>query len=240
MQHRSISGRIDYTSRKPERLGQFRGHETFLFTHHGDGKTVLTAHCEIEEPDPTVMRNIVYAMDAAGRPMDLYVRLVVGDAFMGAGFIRPQAGRIVCDSYGPSIGYLSQVMPENGAYDGFGAHPIIADAFITRCMDLSRGPHKRRIRVFLPSIDHRGASPPMVVESQIFLEYLGEDEATTPAGTFACRRFRFTDEEGGMVGAHGAHPPYDIWVTADDDALFVQGGVGGYMQTWYELVELKR
>jgi hypothetical protein len=29
-------------------------------------------------------------------------------------------------------------------------------------------------------------------------------------------------------------------VTADDDAIFVQGGVAGYMATWYELVELSR
>jgi hypothetical protein len=38
----------------------------------------------------------------------------------------------------------------------------------------------------------------------------------------------------------GAHPAYDLWVTADEDAIFVQGGVGGYMQTWYELAELTR
>jgi hypothetical protein len=31
-----------------------------------------------------------------------------------------------------------------------------------------------------------------------------------------------------------------VWVTADDDAIFVQGGVGGYMQTWYELIEFER
>ena len=28
--------------------------------------------------------------------------------------------------------------------------------------------------------------------------------------------------------------------TSDPDSLFVQGGVGGYMATWYELVELER
>jgi hypothetical protein len=240
MRHRSISGRIDYTSRKPERLGERRGFETFRFTHHGDGRTVLTAHCEIEEPEPTVMRDIVYGLDGDGRPMDLYVRLVVGDAFMGAGFARLQDGNILCDSHGPSIGHLTQALPEQGAYDGFGTHPIIADAYMTRCMDLTLGPHKRQIRVFLPSTDHRGATPPIMVESRMFLEYLGDEAAETPAGRFACRRFRFTDEAGGMVGAHGAHPPYDIWVTADSDSLFVQGGVGGYMQTWYELTALER
>jgi hypothetical protein len=240
MRHRTISGRIEYTSRKPGRVGERRGYETFRFTHHGDGKTVLTAHCEIEEPAPTVMRDVVYALDEAGRPMDLYVRLVIGDTFMGAGFARLHAGEIRCDSYGPSIGHLSQAMPENGAYDGFGSHPIIADAYMTRCMDLGLGPHKREIRVFMPSTDHRGATPPIMAESRIFLEYVGDDEVETPAGRFACRRFQFTDEAGGMVAAQGAHPTYDLWVTADEDSLFVQGGVAGYMQTWYELTELER
>jgi hypothetical protein len=60
------------------------------------------------------------------------------------------------------------------------------------------------------------------------------------AGTFDSYHFRFTDEAASMATKDGAHPDYDVWVTADDDAIFLQGGVGGYMQTWYELVELSR
>jgi hypothetical protein len=240
MRHRSITGRIDYTSRKPGRYGEARGYETFMFTHHGDGAVTLRAHCEIEEPAPTVMRDVIYSLDALGRPMDLFVRLVVGDAFMGAGFFRTEGDAIRCDSYGPSLGIVSQVRQIEGVYDGFGTHPIVADAYLTRCMDLSLGPHKREIRCFLPSTDHRGATPPLIAESRLFLEYQGDETATTPAGRFDCRCFRFTDEAGAMVTAGEAHPTYDIWVTADDDAVFVQGGVGGYMQTWYELTSLDR
>ena len=72
------------------------------------------------------------------------------------------------------------------------------------------------------------------------LGYIGEETVTVAAGTFDCWKFEWSDPHGGMVNANGAHPPYEMWVTADDDALFVQGGVGGYMQTWYELVELQR
>ena len=39
---------------------------------------------------------------------------------------------------------------------------------------------------------------------------------------------RLMDE---AAGAWGATPP---------DVMLVQGGVGGYMSTWYELVELER
>jgi len=240
MKHRTLRGRILYTSKKPDRVGQERGRENFVITKHTDGKVTIRATCEIDEPDPTVLRDVIYSLDENGRPMDCHVRLTIGDRFMGSGWFRMGEGFIECESYGPSIGRVSQQMPVEGRYDGFGTHPIVGDAYMTKCMDLSLGPHKRVLRAFLPSVDHRGATPPLVAESKIFLEYVGEEEATTPAGTFQCRRFRFSDEEGGMASKDGAHPVYDVWVTADEDSLFVKGGVGGYMQTWYELIELER
>ena len=152
---------------------------------------------------------------------------------------REGGGTVECESYGPAIGRLSQRVDYDGRIEGFGTHPLVGDGYLTRCMDVARGPHRRSLRVFLPSPDHRGATPPMISEVRIDLEYVGEETVTVAAGTFACRRFRFIDEsETGMGGK--AHPPYDLWVTADDDSIFVQGGVGGYMQTWYELVELER
>jgi len=240
MKHRTVRGRILYTSNKPERRGQERGRERFTMTRHTDGKLTIRAQCEIEEPDPTVLRDIVYSLDENDRPMDCHVRLTIGDRFMGSGWFRMTDEFVECESYGPSIGRLSQRVPANGRYDGFGTHPIIGDAYLTRCMDGARGPHKRPLRVFLPSTDHRGATPPIIAEANLFLEYVGEEKAESRAGVFACRHFRFTDEHAGMAGKDGAHPPYDLWVTADEDSVFVKGGVGGYMQTWYELVELER
>ncbi|KKW90692.1 MULTISPECIES: DUF3108 domain-containing protein [Sphingobium] len=243
MQHRTISGRIRYTSKKPEMLDRERGREWFSFTHHGDGSTIFRARCEIEEPAPTVMRDIVYVLDGQGQPQDLHVHLTVGDEYMGSGWLHhtpgENGGLIECESYGPSIGRISQKMPYAGRIDGFGTHPIAGDGYTTRCMDVSKGPHRRKIRVFLPSPDHRGATPPLIAEVQIGLEYVGDETVTVAAGTFDCRHFRFIDDEGpGMGGT--PHPHYDMWVTADSDAVFVRGGVGGYMQTWYELVELER
>lgn len=243
MQHRTVSGFIRYTSKKPDMQGQERGREWFSFTHHGDGSTIFRARCEIEEPAPTVMRDIIYALDAHGRPQDLHVHLTVGDRFMGSGWLHnvpdSDGGTISCESFGPTIGRLSQTMPYSGSIDGFGTHPIAGDGYTVRCMDVSKGPHRRNIRVFMPSPDHRGATPPMIAEVYIGLEYVGDETITVPAGTFDCRHFRFVDDEGAGMGGI-PHPHYDVWVTADDDAIFVQGGVGGYMQTWYELVELQR
>ncbi|MEE3623494.1 hypothetical protein UCD39_05760 [Nitrospirillum sp. BR 11752] len=240
MQHRTLRGRIRYTSRKPGRVGEERGRESFTITRHTDGKVTIRALCEIEEPAPTVLRDVIYSLDENDRPMDCHVRLTVGDRFMGSGWFRMTPEQIECVSYGPTIGRISQVMPVNGHYDGFGTHPIIGDAYMTRCMDVARGPHKRPLRAFLPSPDHRGATPPLVAETNLFLEYVGDETVTVAAGTFDCRHFRFTDENASMASKDGAHPPYDVWVTRDEDSLFVQGGVGGYMLTWYELAELDR
>ena len=239
-QHRTITGKILYTSRKPGREGQERGREMFTWTVHTDGKRTLRARCEIDEPAPTVHRDVVYSLDENDRPMDCFIRLTIGDKFMGTGLFIIGPDTVECESYGPSIGRLSQRMPIIGEFDGFGTHPIVADAYITKKIDRSRGPHFRKFRNYLPSADHRGATPPQIVDSTIELGYVGEETVTVAAGTFDCYHFQFTDEEGGMVNANGAHPPYDVWVTADEDAIFVQGGVGGYMQTWYELVELAR
>lgn len=246
MAHKTVRGRIRYTSKKPEMMDAERGREWFAFTHHGDGSVVLRAQCEIEEPAPTVLRDIVLSLDPQGRPRNLHVHLTVGDAFMGSGWfslthnaLGDEGGTIECESYGPSIGRLSQRIDFAGALDGMGTHPIAGDGYLTRCIDVAKGPHRRTIRVYLPSPDHRGATPPIASEVIIDLAYLGDETVTVPAGTFACRRFAFIDSsETGMGGKH--HPQYEMWVTADDDAVFVKGGVGGYMQTWYELVELDR
>lgn len=235
MAHRDIRGAILYTSKKPEMLDRKRGFERFHFSRHTDGKITLRAHCTIEEPAPTVMRDIIYSLDERKKPMDCHVRLTVGDRFMGSGWFRFTDDNIECESYGPAIGRLSQRMPVRGPIEGFGTHPVVADGYLLSLYDWSKV-REQKMHVYLPSPDHRGASPPMIAEARMLLRFIGEERVTVKAGTFATRHFQFTDPGGGM----GDHPAYDVWITNDEDAVMVQGGVGGYMKTWYELVELER
>lgn len=237
MKHRSITGTILYTSKKPDRLDQPRGIEHFRFTHHTDGKRTLRAHCEIEEPHPSVLRDIVYSLDEHGRPMDCHVRLTVDDHFMGSGWFRFTQDFVECESYGPTIGRLSQRMPLNGPVDGMGTHPVVADGYLLSLFGWVEG-EKKKLRVMLPSPDHRGATPPVIAEVNIDAVFLGRETVTVKAGTFAAKHFQFIDD--GNSGMAGQHPPYDVWITDDADAIMLQGGVGGYMQTWYELIALDR
>ncbi|MEP2734844.1 MAG: hypothetical protein ABJP34_00990 [Erythrobacter sp.] len=241
MRHRNVRGKILYTSTKEGMKGQERGREWFNFSHHADGSVIMSAQCEIAEPDPTVLRNITYHIGPDMVPQNLLVHLTLGDEFLGSGWMRNdhENGQITCESYGPTIGRNSETCDADGDFDGFGTHPIVSDGFLTRIMDLSKGPHKRKLRVFLPSPDHRGATPPQISEVFITLEYVGREEKSCAAGTFACRHLRFIDDsDEGMGGT--SHPVYDMWVTDDDDSILVYGAIDGYMQNRYELVELDR
>ncbi len=240
MQHRNVRGKIRYTSAKPGMEGKERGREWFNFSHHADGSVIMTAQCEIEDPDPTVLRNITCHIGPDRKPHNLLVHLTLGDEFLGSGWMRydRDADTITCESYGPTIGRNSQTCPA-GEFDAFGTHPIAGDGFTTRLMDRSKGPHKRKLRFFLPSPDHRGATPPQIAELEMVMEYVGEEEKTVEAGTFQCRRYRYVDEsDDGMGGTR--HPDFDMWVSADDDAVLVYGSIDGYMMNRYELVELNR
>ncbi len=238
MLHRSIAGTILYTSKKPERLDQRRGIEHFRFTRHTDGAVTLRAHCEIEEPEPTVLRDVVYSLDAQARPMDAFVRLTVGDRFMGSGWVRFADGLAELESFGAATGRLSQRMPLEGPLDGMGTHPVVADGYLIAVQTGWREGETRRLRVLVPSPDHRGATPPLLARVQIDVRFIGREQVRVGAGAFAARRFQFLDP--GDSGLAGQHPPYDVWITDDEDGIMLQGGVGGYMQTWYELVALER
>ncbi|MEL7197738.1 MAG: hypothetical protein AAGL10_05410 [Pseudomonadota bacterium] len=240
MKHRNVRGKIRYTSMKEGMEGQERGREWFNFSHHADGSTIMTAQCEIEEPDPTVLRNITCHIGPDRKPQNLLVHLTLGDEFLGSGWMRydQSADQIICESFGPSIGRNSETR-EAGEFDAFGTHPIAGDGFTTRLMDVSQGPHRRRLKFYLPSPDHRGATPPQIAYLEMTMEYVGEEEKTVEAGTFACRHYRYVDEsEDGMGGTR--HPDFDMWVTADDDSVLVYGSIDGYMMNRYELVELER
>ena len=232
MLHRTISGRIAYTSRKAGREGEERGREAFTITIHNDGSRVMRALCEIEEPAPTVLRDVTCSFGPDDMPTDAFVRLMLGDSFLGAGLFRVVDGGVECESFGPGIGRVSQRFILAGAFEGLGMHPISTDAFMLKQMDRNKGPHGRVVRFIVPSSDHRGAGPPLIGEASMRLDYLGHEAVAVPAGNFAASHFRLSDPDD------LAHPEYDIWVTADEDAIFLKGGVGGYMQTWYELVEL--
>ena len=52
MEHSTDTGRIVYTSTRPEMAGRVRGGETFIVTRYLDGSRTLRVHCAIDENSP--------------------------------------------------------------------------------------------------------------------------------------------------------------------------------------------
>ena len=238
MAYRTIRGKIIYTSKQPERMDQERGREYFTITSQPDGVDVMHAHCEIDDA-PMVVRDVVLALDHAdSRPHDCSVRLSVGHEFEGTGWMRFGDRSIECESYNQRDGRITQNIDVAGPVRWLQSHPIVGDALLMKLYDLSQGPGKTFFEdLYLTSPDHRGATGPLLFRTGFSIVYVGEEDIEVQAGAFRARHFQVTDTAGNLPEEH---PPYDVWCTADDDYILLRAGAGGYMQTHYELVELKR
>ncbi len=235
--NRNVRGRILYTSRKPERLGQERGREFFNISVQDDGLRVVQAHCEIDDA-PAVIRDVQLALDPEWRPLDCCVRLTVGGRFEGTGFMRFSPTLAECETFNRRDGRLSQKIELQEPLRWLGAHPICGDALCLKLYDLKQGPGKQFFpKLMLSSPDHRGATGPLLFSLGFGLEFVGREAVSVAAGSFGALHFRYVDTAGQLPQEH---PPYDVWCSDDGDYLFLKGGVGGYMQTYYELVELQR
>ena len=85
--HKTIRGKLLYTSQKPNHEGVERGREYFTITIHKDGRRTLRAHCEIDD-DPNVMRDVVLTMDKNWVTRDAFVRISLGDKTVGSSWFR--------------------------------------------------------------------------------------------------------------------------------------------------------
>ncbi|MEM1144304.1 MAG: hypothetical protein AAGI88_17115 [Pseudomonadota bacterium] len=237
MSYRTIYGRIRYTSKKPERLDQIRGRESFSITQQPDGVDVLHAHCEIDD-EPPVVRDVVVAMDHDScAPHDCHVRLSVGHRFEGSGWFRFSSQFVECETVNQRDGRITQRIDTDGPIRWMQCHPIVGDGLLMKLYNLNQGIGKQRFeRVMLSSPDHRGATGPMLYPINLSLAYIGEEHIEVEAGVFAARHFQVVDTAGELPEEH---PPYSVWCTADDDYILLKAGVAGYMQTHYELTELR-
>ncbi len=233
MKHKTIRGYIRYTSKKPERLDQERGREFFTITTQSDGVIVMDAHCEIDD-EPNVIRDVVLAMNPDVSPIDCSVRLSVGDQYEGSGWFRFEKDYAECEMHNRNDGRVTQRFELEKKVPWLQAHPIVGDGLLMKLYDLSKGVGKQFVTDFmLTSPDHRGATGPQFFKMpKMSISYHGEEEITIAAGTFRARHFSVGDTAGNLPEEH---PPYNVWVTADDNYLFLKAGVDGYMQTHYEL-----
>ena len=239
--HRRVRGKLHYTSDKAGQVGVERGREDFTITVHGDGRRTVRAYTEIDDA-PNVMRDVTLSLDAAWKPEDCFVRLSVGDRFVGSSWFRFTEHEAECEGFTVAEGRISQRFPLKGRLAAFGTHPIQADAWLTNIFDADRGPgHAVFTSLLLCSLDHRGATGPMIMAhpTGVPLTFVGRERITVAAGTFDTLHYRIVETDGSAETRNepGRHPPYDIWCSDDEYRVCVLAYVTGYMQTRYELTE---
>ena len=243
--HRRITGKILYTSDKADRKGAERGREEFTITVHQDGRRTLRAYVEIDDA-PNVMRDVVLSMSADWKPTDCFVRLSVGDRFMGSSWFRFDENGAQAEGFTANEGRFSQSWPLSQPLAAFGTHPIQGDAWLVNIADVSGAAnHQIYKNLLMCSLDHRGATGPMLMAHPLGvpLSFVGRERITVAAGSFAALHFRISETNEDSADTRnepGKHPPYDLWCTADGDYVLLLAYVTGYMKTRYELTELKR
>ena len=241
--HKTLRGHIHYTSSKPGREGVERGREHFTITVHGDGRRTLRAHCEIDD-EPNVLRDVTLTKNKNWDTLDAFVRLSLGDEQQGSSWFYFGDTGADCEGWTHERGRFS----EHEAYEErpaiFGTHPIQGDAWHLAVIDRSEGPKVHTFdRFLMTSLDHRGATGPSLVwhDPGMIIEFIGEETITVGAGTFDALHFCYGERGSSAQGSNetNEHPPYEVWVTADDEFVLLKAQVTGYMQTQYELVSLE-
>ena len=170
-------------------------------------------------------------MDASFSPRDAYIRVIVDDTVQGTAWYKFSADSIECEAF-TDAGRISQRASRESTLPTLGTHALRSDAWLLAKTDFSRGPGPQTLEnIPFCSSHHLGATGPHLEFLSAGIGYLGDQEITVGAGTFLCHHLRFTETSND-------HPPYDVWVSADGDYLFVRGFVGGDWKVNYELVSL--
>lgn len=219
VKHRSRSGRIAYrVDGNPAFPEGLWGFEEFRMTQHADGMRVMRAYCELHD-DPPLVRDVVQSVDADFHPLESYVRLTASDRFQGSAWYRFTDTEATLHGHAADSGPFTECTDITRAMRGFGSHNLTSDGWLTARYDFSQGPGLQSFENnLLTSKDHRGATGPGFERTNSALRYSGVEDVDVAAGRFRCHHFAIT------ATSHG-HPPYDFWVTADGDFLYVKGVV---------------
>ena len=225
---RSYIGEIAYLHDS----GDEEGREYFHISVQPNGSRTLIAHCEMY--NDRLIRDVSYSLDAKWRPEECYVRLSIDEEVQGSALFRFFDRVVECDAITVRDGRISQRLPVPERIPSFGAHPICCDTWHSKIGDLRRGTQDSVTlrNVCLSSALPNGGSGPIGSLCHVDVEYVGEQDLTTPAGTFGTRHFK----NRGLFG-DGDRPPVEIWATTED-FIPVRAHWALLTQT-YELVALR-
>jgi hypothetical protein len=226
MKHSATDYAIDYFGKD----GRKRGQEFCTLTSHGNGHRTLRARSEIF--DAEVLRDVVYTVDAAFRPVDALMRVTVRDAFAGVGWFRFMPDAAECETWTREAGRLSQRMTLDRPAASFLSHAVAADVWHGAAIRKEPGLGPQPISPLLSSSPlHNGASGPMLGTWPLQAHFLGLETIDVPAGRFEAEHIRYEEPDGSLF--------LETWCTADAERIMLRMYYPPY-ESSYLLAALRR
>lgn len=236
MKHKNLRGKLSYISEAERTKENEFGREWFSITRHEDGLTTVRAQCEILSGvvrKRSVIRDVVYSMDANHRPIDCFVRLQENGKYLGAGWFRFEGHTASGMLHNRDVGHIEQRLEVGGPIPSVGAHPLVCDMLHCLAFDPTRNERIQRSRgIVMTSRELDGCSGPQLTEMDMDIEYMGQETITVPAGTFETEHFRFPFPSG-------EYPEEHVWYVPAD-MLLVRVRVGPGMMSRYDLISVER
>ena len=209
MRHQTIDYSIDYLAAN----GGKRGHEQCTLTTHHDGRRTLRARSEIF--DAEVLRDVVYTVDAAFRPIDALIRVSLKDRFVGCGWFRFTEAMAEYEGYTAADGRLSQRRELASPARSFITHAVASDVWHGASIKKSEGLGAQKIgEVLSASPLHNGSSGPSLGTWPLQAHFLGREQIKTPAGRFDAEHIRYEEPSGELF--------LETWCTADANRIMLK------------------
>ena len=206
-----LRGQLQY-----RRGGQESGREWWTWTRNADGTETLRSICEIDPP--AIQREVTYNVDAAGRPREVYVRLVREGAWVGSGVYRFGAGRLEADLWGPDrpVERAHAELPERFV---FITHPVSLDGWQLRSYDRRAGGVQELV-AFNVSTRPDGGDGPLLRTHPDTIEMVEEDaEIEVGGGRFRCAHFQIIPSDPGLE-------PLQVWVEPERNIMVYMDWTG--------------
>jgi hypothetical protein len=161
--------------------------ESFTITHNPDG--TRTAQTLSRFPGTQVVRHVTQTVSADFTPIDGVSRLFIDNVFQGMLVRRVVDGTLTSMLMPPGGQPIDQATIVLDSPDTvLGYHPSSVESWKLMKIDRSiKGP--QTMRLLTVSHTWNGGTLEHAIKLECQVEYLGEEEITTPAGTFPCHHY---------------------------------------------------
>ncbi len=185
-----------------------QGIEDFGIDVRADGRC-YRAYCEMGEGNLT--RDASWTLDTDLRPVEGHVRVVQHGKVVGSSWYYFADDGTHCESLTANLGRTTQHLP--GRVDYLGLHPLVGDGAIALARGTDAPGVERPIASVTCSYDANGETTLVALPITIGVTYVGREDVTVPAGTFAADVYELNWQP--------QWPAARLWVHGED-AVFLR------------------